>query len=113
MMCNFYGVSRSGYYAWLSRGPSQRQQENAKLVDVIKQTHTQSMGTYGSPRITEALQQQGYRISKNRVSRLMQANQIIGRSALLYNANPGSHAFLPKSPTVFIGLKPRLLTRFG
>ena len=32
---DLYGISRSGYYAWRSRGPSRRQQENAGLIDAI------------------------------------------------------------------------------
>jgi putative transposase len=98
MMCDFYGVSRSGFYAWCSRGPGHRQQANAKLVEVIKVAHEQSMGTYGSPRITEVLQQQGYNASENRIARLMQANQIVARSATLYHANPGTHAFFNEIP---------------
>lgn len=97
-MCRFYGVSRSGYYAWRRRSPSKRQQENAELVTVIKVEHEKSMGTYGSPRITEALQQQGFEVGENRVARLMQANQVIARSATLYHANPGTHAFFTEIP---------------
>lgn len=98
MMCDFYNVSRSGYYAWRSRGPSRRQQENAELVDAIKDMHSNSMGTYGSPRITQALQQQGYEVGENRVARLMQANQIMARSATLYYINPANHAFFTEIP---------------
>lgn len=97
-MCQFYGVSRSGYYAWRTRGASKRKHENIELVEVIKEAHEQSMCTYGSPRITEALQQQGYEVSENRVARLMQANQIVARSASLYHANPGTHAFFTEIP---------------
>jgi transposase InsO family protein len=97
-MCRFYRISRSGFYAWRSRGPSQRQQANTELVDIIKETHEQSLGTYGSPRITEALQQQGIEVSENRVARLMQAHRIVARSATLYHANPGTHAFFNGIP---------------
>ena len=98
MMCDFYGVSRSGFYAWCTRSPSQRQLANLELVEVIKVAHEQSMSTYGSPRITAAVQQQGYNASENRIARLMQANQIVARSAALYHANPGTHAFFNEIP---------------
>ena len=52
----------------------------------------------GSPRITEALQQQGINVSENRVARLMQAHQIVARSAILYHVNPGTHAFFNEIP---------------
>ncbi len=74
MMCDFFGVSRSGYYAWRSRGPSRRQQENAELVDVIKNTHAGSMGTYGSPRNTQTLQQQSSDICRRLNMRQWQRN---------------------------------------
>jgi putative transposase len=93
MMCAFYKVSRSGYYAWRTGRTSPRRQENVALVELIQDVHANSMGTYGSPRVTQVLQQQGYGYSKNRIARLMQANQIVARSATLYHANPGTHAF--------------------
>jgi transposase InsO family protein len=98
MMCRFYGVSRSGYYAWCKRDPSRRKRENSELVEVIKDEHDRSLGTYGSPRTTVALQQQGFSVSENRVARLMQANGIMARSATLYHANPGTHAFFTEIP---------------
>ena len=93
MMCDFYGFSRSGFYAWRTRGPSPRRQENQSLVEEIKEIHEQSLGTYGSPRVTQALHQQGVNVSEGRVARLMQSHQVVGRSATLYHANPGAHAF--------------------
>ena len=56
------------------------------------------MGTCGSPRITQALQQQGFEVGKNRVARLMQANQIMARSATQSYINPANHAFLTEIP---------------
>jgi len=98
MMCKFYNVSRSGYYAWRNRQPGQRQQENEALTELIQLAYDGSMGTYGSPRITETLRQQGYGYSVNRIARIMQANQIVARSATLYHANPGTHAFFTEIP---------------
>ena len=36
-MCAVLQVAESGYYAWLSRAPSRREQENVVLSDQIKQ----------------------------------------------------------------------------
>ncbi|MEW7972385.1 MAG: IS3 family transposase [Candidatus Thiodiazotropha endolucinida] len=98
VMCKFYGVSRSGYYAWRKRGMGKRAQENAKLLEIIREIHLESMGTYGSPRVTQALHGQGINISENRTARLMQQHQIIGRSATLYQGCPGLYRLYRETP---------------
>lgn len=45
------GVTDSGYYAWLSRGPSARSIRHAWLTDQIREVHTVSQGTYGARRV--------------------------------------------------------------
>lgn len=76
VMCQALDVSSSGYYAWRRRPKSQRQQANEGLVEKIKTIHQESRQIYGSPRITEALQAQGYTCGHNRVARLMQVQGI-------------------------------------
>lgn len=70
-MCKVLGVSRSGYYAWKSRKPSNRQLENQRLTERITKLFYQSNSSYGSPRITAALNETGWSISRPRVARLM------------------------------------------
>ncbi|MGH8526536.1 MAG: IS3 family transposase [Gammaproteobacteria bacterium] len=60
MLCELYGVSRAGYYSWRGRVPSDRDRDDAVLVEKIKVVHAQSRQTYGSPRIHEALKQEGH-----------------------------------------------------
>lgn len=78
MMCRLLKVSSSGYYEWRTRKPSQRQKDNERLLDKIEDIHEGSDGVFGSPRIYEELQYEGETCSLNRVTRLMQLNQIIG-----------------------------------
>lgn len=77
-MCRCLKVSPSGYYAWFSRKPSQREQQNTLLVERIRQLHDDSGGVLGAPRTHEDLLAEGYKVSLNRVARLMLANQIQG-----------------------------------
>jgi putative transposase len=70
-MCEVQDVSRSGYYAWCSRPPSLRSQENQKLSQQIEEIHQASRQTYGSPRIIVALKEKGIPIGRQRVIRLM------------------------------------------
>lgn len=75
-MCNVFGVSESGYYAWVKRPPSNRAKENEKLLEQIKMIFKYSRETYGSPRIYQELRQQGVFCGRNRVARLMRLNRI-------------------------------------
>ncbi len=79
-MCMVLGVSPSGYYDWLKRLPSQRQQANDKLLAAIRREHETSRETYGSPRIHAVLKQQGMQVGRNRVARLMRNNGIVGKT---------------------------------
>ncbi|MDO9535558.1 MAG: IS3 family transposase [Bacillota bacterium] len=74
------GVSRSGYYAWLTRPESNRASNNNKLLKEIRRVYIQSCKTYGSPRIIRKLQKDGINCGKNRVARLMSSHGIFARS---------------------------------
>jgi putative transposase len=77
-LCNFFGVSRSGYYAWRDRSPGQRAQEQVRLLADLQRAHQQSRHTYGSPRLCAALRQQGWKVGENRVARIMREHGIVG-----------------------------------
>jgi putative transposase len=78
-LCHILGVSTSGYYAWRTRKPSDRDVANAALADTIVEIHKASRGTYGSPRIHEELTKgMNLTCSKNRVARLMRQIGIRG-----------------------------------
>lgn len=64
-------VSRSGYYAWMSRNPSRRAREDMELKRDIKIIHERSGGTYGGPRIHAELAAGGVHVGGKRVARLM------------------------------------------
>ena len=78
MLCELLEVSVSGYHEWRTRTPSNRQRANERLVSEIRVLHAQSFGSYGSPRVYEALKRRGQHIGRERVRRLMQEHRIIG-----------------------------------
>jgi putative transposase len=80
-MCEVLKVSRSGYYDWLKRKPSQRQKANEVLLAAIRRVYQASRQTYGSPRIHAALQQQGVTASRKRIARLMQQDGLAAKRA--------------------------------
>jgi putative transposase len=71
LMCKVLGVSTSGYYAWRSRPPSEREMANRALTAKIKEEFEKSGETYGSPRIYQVMRKLGLTCSQNRVARLM------------------------------------------
>lgn len=79
-LCQVLGLSSSGYYAWSSRAPSARAQEDERLEKRIREIHAASRGTYGVPRVHAELQSDGVRIGRKRVARLMASCSIQGVS---------------------------------
>lgn len=71
LMCRMLGVSRSGYYDWRRRPPSERHKADAGLTERIREIHNRSRGTYGYPRIHAELRSVGIRCGRKRVARLM------------------------------------------
>lgn len=75
-LCTVLKVSRSAYYAWQQAGPSTRKQNNQALVERISMIHQKSHRIYGSPRICDALRQEGIHCNHKRVARLMRVHGI-------------------------------------
>ena len=75
-MCKVFKLSKSGYYDWRNRKPSARQAENKQIIEQIRQVYEDSKKRYGSPKITEELISNGWKISRPRVARIMRSNGI-------------------------------------
>jgi putative transposase len=77
--CELLGVSRSGYYEWAGRAPSDRKLSDAWLVEKIKTIHAENRGVYGSRRVTAELRMgEGVVVSRKRVQRLMRTAGLSG-----------------------------------
>lgn len=99
-MCKVLNVSRSGFYAWLSRGPSERFKTNKELIVQIKMIFDQSKQTYGSPRITAELHKQNYEVSRPRVARLMKQQKIYSKVRKRYVVTTDSKHKYPTAPNL-------------
>jgi len=77
--CEALRVCRSGYYQWKKAEPSQREREEAELVKQIRRVFAANKGRYGSPRVSQALRQDGIDCGENRVARLMRENELAAR----------------------------------
>jgi putative transposase len=78
LLCKLLGVSRSGYYAWRRRPPSERTRFDAVLSEKIETIHPNSRATYGAPRVHAELKAIGIRCSRKRVARLMRRAKLRG-----------------------------------
>ena len=70
-MCRVLKVSASGYYAWRDRAPCRRALDDAVMIERIRAIYDESDATYGMPRVRAELIDQGVRISRKHVARLM------------------------------------------
>src|SRR4051794_14661869 len=77
--CRLLGVSRSGYYDWERRAPSDRALSDAWLIERIREIWAENRKVYGSPRIHADLRlKHGIRVGRKRVERLMREAGISG-----------------------------------
>jgi putative transposase len=77
--CALLGVSRSGYYDWERRAPSDRALTDAWLIEKIGEIWAANRKVYGSPRIHADLRlRYGIRVARKRVERLMREAGISG-----------------------------------
>ncbi len=72
-LCRILRASKSGYFAWRDGRESPRRSADRALTTQIAAIHQQRREVYGSPRIHRALRQQGTRVSRKRVERLMRS----------------------------------------
>ena len=79
-LCRVPGCSRSGFYRWLKAAPARaaRAAADAALAEEIKQIHSEFDGTYGSPRVTAELREEGRKVNHKRVARVMRRFGIVG-----------------------------------
>jgi len=71
-MCRFYGVSRSGYYAWKQRLP--RGAKDLELIKMIEECHAQNKRRYGYRRVAIWLRREkGLTVNHKKVLRITQS----------------------------------------
>jgi len=72
-LCQIIGVARSSFYYWKSTAADRAARDAADraLVGQIRAVHAAHDGTYGAPRITAELHDDGSRVNRKRVARVM------------------------------------------
>ncbi|MBF0562655.1 MAG: IS3 family transposase [Alphaproteobacteria bacterium] len=111
VMCAALGVSPSGYYAWRRQPESPRKAANRRLLADIRRLHGQHRERYGAPRIHRALIDEGQKVSRSRVERLMRRHGIRAHAPRRFRVRTtDSTHTLPIAPNLldqtFIAVRP-------
>ncbi|HEY0619979.1 MAG TPA: IS3 family transposase, partial [Kribbella sp.] len=69
--CRALGVSEAWFYKWRHGDASAQHARREQLKVAIRRLFARHRGTYGSPRITADLRDEGWRVSENTVAKLM------------------------------------------
>jgi len=103
-LCEFLGMSRSGYYLWKKDRESAREQANHQVVAEIKEVFHAKRGRYGSPRITEELRRTGRICNHKRVERLMRQEGLRAcrSQRRKVRTTQSDHAY-PTAPNLLLG----------
>ena len=110
VLCRVLRVSRSGFYAWLRRKPSNRELSDERLRPRIVDAFKVGRGTYGSPRVQSELVDQGIEVGRGRVARLMRELGLQGLSPRKFRVTTDSSHEKEIAPNVlardFSAVKP-------
>ena len=78
-MCEALGVSRGGFYAWLTRPRSQRSRSDEELGAKVRASFLGSDRTYGARRVWKDLAAEGVFSGLHRIERLMRLQALKAR----------------------------------
>ena len=79
LMCEALGVSRGGFYAWLTRPRSRRSRSDEVLGAQVHQSFVRSDRTYGARRVWHDVLEQGQACGLHRIERLMREQALRAR----------------------------------
>ena len=95
LMCRLLEVSRSGFYAWLRRGPSRRQREDERLRVAVRAAHQRTRETYGARRLQPELAAEGGVAGRDRIARRRREMGLKCKQARRFKATTNSNHTLP------------------
>ena len=70
-LCGALGVSRGGFYAWLTRPPSKRARSDETWAAKVRASFVASDRTYGARRVWHDVLAEGLSCGLHRIERLM------------------------------------------
>ena len=97
-MCGVLHVSRSGFYAWLTRPLSVRAAADRMLTGQIRQWHQQTRRVYGAVKLWRTLKDAGIACGKHRVARLRRLHGIEATRRRRFRMMTEHHQMPPPAP---------------
>ena len=92
VLCKLLEVSTSGYYAYLGREASTKQQKDLRVTTKVRAVHARTRGVYGSRRMLHELDEP---IGRNRLARLMREHGLLARAPRRFRVTTDSAHALP------------------
>ena len=114
VLCRLLKVSRSGFYAWLTRPKSPRALADEVLTEQIRAAYNSNRKLYGAPRVHAELADAGVHVGRKRVARLMRDAQLVGchrrkRSFSITTQDPKGDIAPDRVDRQFVATKPNQL----
>jgi len=91
-MCRWLSVSRSGFYKWKNREPSEREKRKLRAEQLLINYFNVFKKRYGSPRLVVELNEQGFACSENYVAKIMSDAGLKARNGKRFRYVPDSLA---------------------
>jgi len=95
LLCRVWEVSKSGYYAWLTRPPSKWAREEGRLEAEIKAAHERTRKTCGPERLQKDLAANGVKVGICRIRRIRKNHGIRCKQMKKFEATTDSTHTLP------------------
>jgi putative transposase len=95
VMCEVLEVSTSGYYAWLKREPSPREQRRAAIAEAAERAHYESHGIYGYRKVHDDLQDQEIACCLETVRRVLGEKRLFSRTKRKFVVTTDSNHSMP------------------
>ena len=99
-MCRVLQVSRSGYYDYLRRPPSAHNKEDDKLRPQVKSAFKKGRKNYGTRRIKDELKKVKTTVSRRRIGRLMQEENLEVQTKRKFKVTTDSNHNKPIAPNL-------------
>lgn len=97
-MCRTLQVSRSGFYTWVGRPPSTQAQHTRRLDARIRALFAEHRQVAGSPKLTEALRQEGEPVSRTWIAQRMQILGLRAKTRRKFQVTTDSRCAYPIAP---------------
>lgn len=97
-LCAALDVSRSGYYAWRDRPPSERAVEDQRLLALLSQLHQETREEYGAIKLWREARRRGIQCGRHRVVRLRKLGRLEAKRVRRFRILVEHHQLPPPGP---------------